>query len=76
MSGEESVPNLVLEQLRAVRTDNEKTHRMLFDILQRLGSLEQKVGIMVQDIARVDVRLDSFDMRIVRIERRLELSEA
>jgi hypothetical protein len=52
MSGEESVPNLVLEQLRAVRSDNEKTHRMLFDILQRLGSLEQKAGIMAPDIAR------------------------
>ncbi|MGO9484944.1 MAG: hypothetical protein ACLPX9_10235 [Rhodomicrobium sp.] len=76
MSSEEEVPNLVLEQLRAVRADNEKTHRMLFDILQRLGSLEQKVGIIVQDIARVDVRLDSFDMRINRVERRLELSDA
>jgi hypothetical protein len=76
MSSEEEVPNLVLEQLRAVRADNEKTHRMLFDILQRLGSLEQKVGIMVQDVARVDIRLDGFDMRINRVERRLELSEA
>ncbi len=73
---DENVPNLVLEQLRAVRADNEKTHRILFDILQRLGSLEQKVGIIVQDIARVDARLDAFDMRKNGIGRRLEPSDA
>jgi hypothetical protein len=33
-------------------------------------------GGLVQDFVRVDVRLDSFDMRINRAERRLELSDS
>jgi hypothetical protein len=68
--------NITLEHLKAIRAENDKTHRMLFDMLQRLGSLEQKMGIVVTDIARVDARLDGFDKRLDRIEKRLNLVEA
>ena len=35
----DNVENPTLEQLRAIRAENEKTHRLLFDIVKRLGSL-------------------------------------
>jgi tellurite resistance protein len=64
------------EYLRAIRADNEKTHRMLFEIVERLGSLEQKVAFMATDIARIDGRLDGMNTRLDRIEKRLELADA
>ncbi len=72
----DNVENLTLEQLRAIRAENEKTHRLLFDIVQRLGSLEQKNAIVVGDIASLSVRMDHMERDIDRIKRRLDLVEA
>ncbi len=72
----DNVENLTLEQLRAIRAENDKTHRMLFDIVQRLGSLEQKNAIVVSDIASLSVRMDHMERDIDRIKRRLDLVEA
>jgi hypothetical protein len=72
----DNIENLTLEQLRAIRGENDKTHRMLFDIVQRLGSLEQKNAIVVSDIASLSVRMDHMERDIDRIKRRLDLVEA
>ena len=72
----DNIENLTLEQLRAIRAENDKTHRMLFDIVQRLGSLEQKNAIVVSDIASLSVRMDHMERDIDRIKRRLDLVEA
>ncbi len=72
----DNVENLTLEQLRAIRAENEKTHRLLFDIVQRLGSLEQKNAIVVGDIASLSVRMDHMERDIDRIKRRLDLVDA
>ncbi len=56
-----------------------KLDRILSAIEQltlRAGSLEQKTAIVVTDIARIDFRLDEFDRRLARIEKRLDLVEA
>ena len=75
--------NFTIEYLRAIRAENKKTHEMLFDIVERLGSLETKIvyfehrmASMGGDIARLDGRLDRIDKRLDRIEKRLDLVEA
>ena len=68
--------NLVLQQLRAIRGENDKTHRLLFDLTLPVGSLEQKVAFIGTDIARIDTRLDGFEKRLDRIEKRLGLIDA
>jgi hypothetical protein len=68
--------NLVLQQLRAIRGENDKTHRLLFDLTLRVGSLEQKVAFGGANIARIDTRLDGFEKRLDRIEKRLGLIDA
>ena len=68
--------NLVLQHLRAIRGENDKTHRLLFDLTLRVGSLEQKVAFIGTDIARIDTRLDGFEKRLDRIEKRLGLIDA
>jgi hypothetical protein len=74
MAGE--AENLVSQQLRAIRGENDKTHRLLFDLTPRVGSLEQKVAFIGTDIARIDTRLDGFENRPDRIEKRLGLIDA
>ncbi len=74
MAGE--AENLVLQHLRAIRGENDKTHRLLFDLTLRAGSLEQKVAFIGADIARIDTRLDGFEKRLDRIEKRLHLIDA
>jgi hypothetical protein len=49
--------SLVLQHLRAIRGENDKTHRLLSDLTLRVGSLEQKVAFIGADIARIDTRL-------------------
>jgi hypothetical protein len=68
--------NLILQHLRAIRADNEKTHRMLFDLTLRVSSLEQKVAFVGTDIARIDGRLDDVNKRLDHIEKRLGLVDA
>ena len=42
----------------------------------RVGSLEQKTAIVVTDIARINSRMDEFNSRLLRIEKRLDLADA
>jgi hypothetical protein len=69
------VENLVLEHLRAIRTD-------VADIKERLGRVElglstlgQQVGALTTAVYSGRSELDDFRRRIERIERRLELTE-
>ena len=72
----EDVDNLVLEHLRAIRAGNDRTHQMLFDLTQRVASLEQKSAFAAVDVANISVRLDGIAQRLDRIEKRLGLIEA
>jgi hypothetical protein len=42
----------------------------------RLSSMEQKLAHIGTDIARIDARLDGFEKRLARIEKRFDLIEA
>jgi predicted nucleic acid-binding Zn-ribbon protein len=67
--------NLVLELLRRIRASQERTELDITDIKVRLSSLERHLGETQIQIAAVNSRMDRFDERLARIERRLELVE-
>lgn len=76
----ENVENLVLEHLRALRSESAETRSDIREIKLRLGSLETSFARFGRDIAHnysepVDDRhrLDELSERIRRIEKRLEL---
>lgn len=78
----DNVENLVLEHLRAIRTDIARMERKQDETITRLGRLELAVAGLRRDVAHTDegaaeqsVRLDRLAERIDRIERRLELRE-
>ena len=48
----------ILQHLRAIRAGNDKTHhQMLFDLTQRVASLEQKAAFAAVDLANINGRL-------------------
>ncbi|WP_246659301.1 hypothetical protein [Rhizobium sp. FY34] len=59
----------MLEMLRAIRATQEKHSNDLLEIKERLGFLEQQY-------ASISTRLDRMDLRVLRIEKRLDLVEA
>ena len=78
MSG--SPDNLVLDLLRAMRSDIGALRDDMRDVKHRLTSLEQQiVGLVATEAshyAGVAMRLDRTDDRFDRIERRPELADA
>ncbi len=50
-----------------------RIEQTLDDMLGRLQSLESNVVDIKRDIVRIDHRLDGFDQRLTRIERRLDV---
>ena len=76
MSDNDNVRDFVAERFR--RTD-EKLDRILEaveTVTARLASLENQVAALRQDFVRLEHRVDGFDARLSRIERRLELKDA
>jgi hypothetical protein len=48
----------------------------LADLRMRASALEGVIGLLVTQVAAINIRLDNFETRIDRIERRLNLIEA
>ena len=79
----ESPENLVLTQLRAIRTDLSDVQGSLGEIKRRLANLEggqasiiQHLGNLAAADAQQQLASDALSERLVRIERRLDLREA
>jgi septal ring factor EnvC (AmiA/AmiB activator) len=79
----ESIENLVLEQLRALRTDIASVKDDTREIKTRLAVLESGVASLRRDsgdfatsIAAQHLSYDRLSERIERIERRLDLADA
>ena len=70
----EQVEHLILEYLRGMRADIASMKNDLQDLRQRIASLEVLVGNVVSDVLRLNGRMDQMDLRIARIENRLELN--
>jgi predicted nucleic acid-binding Zn-ribbon protein len=69
----EETENLVLELLRKTRASQERMEVDISDLKVRMSSVENLLGQQQIQIATLNGRLDRFDERLGRIERRLEL---
>jgi tetrahydromethanopterin S-methyltransferase subunit G len=65
--------NLVLVYLRRIDARLDGVERKLDEVVARLSSLEHGFAGFHIDLAAVNQRLDSLDLRVSRIERRLDL---
>jgi hypothetical protein len=74
MAGE--VENLVLEQLRPIRVGVDALRETVAGHGVRLSAIEEHMGQELVQLAALNKRMDRFDERLSRIERRLELVEA
>jgi hypothetical protein len=72
----EDTENLVLEMLRRIRASQERTELDLADVKSRVSALEQMLGQVLVLLGAMSQRMDRFDERLGRIERRLDLVEA
>ena len=68
--------NIVLEHLRRIRASQERMELDVGEIKGRLSALEQTTGQVLNSIGIMNQRMDRFDERLSRIERRLDLIEA
>ncbi len=71
----DNVEHLILEHLKAIRTDQQIMKTDLRDIKMRLLTLEAYRAAQHTDSARQSARLDDFEQRLERVERRLELRD-
>jgi hypothetical protein len=67
--------NIVLEHLRHIRQAVDKLALDLTDVKSRVSSLERVQGEILALIGTMNRRMDHFDERLGRIERRLDLVE-
>lgn len=68
MAEEEEPDSLVLRYLRRISAEQEKQGARLIEVMERLGHLEVGMASLSRRIDRIDLRLD-------RVERRLELRD-
>lgn len=68
-----SVDSLVLDILRAIRADVSTIKADLRDVKMRLSSMEQHMLGQQMEVSRHSSRFDEVDVRIERLEKRLEL---
>ena len=72
----EGVESLVLEQLRLIRKVQEEMRDDIADMKVRLSSTERHIGEVQVQLAALNGRMDRFEERLGRIERRLDLVDA
>jgi DNA repair ATPase RecN len=65
--------DFLVEQSKRTLDEVRELKQSFNDMLGRLQSLESNVVDIKRDIVRIDHRLDGFDQRLTRIERRLDL---
>jgi hypothetical protein len=72
----DEVEGLVLEQLRLIRKSQEEMREDILDIKIRLSATERHLGELQLQVAALNSRMDRFDERMARVERRLGLVDA
>jgi predicted nucleic acid-binding Zn-ribbon protein len=72
----DEVESLVLEQLRLIRKSQEEMREDILDIKIRLSATERHLGELQLQVAALNSRMDRFDERMARVERRLGLVDA
>ncbi|MFW2830241.1 hypothetical protein [Sphingomonas sp. ID0503] len=74
MSG--NVENLVLEQLRRMNARFDNLEGDLRELKTRVTALDEHMGGVMIAVSGMNARLDRFDERLARVERRLDLTDA
>jgi len=72
----EETENMVLEILRRIRTSQERMELDVGDLKIRMSAIEQHQGQILTLLGTMNQRMDRFDERMGRIERRFDLVEA
>lgn len=79
----ENIENLILEHLKRFQSGQDRIDRKLEEINRRLSNLEagqasiiQHLGNLAAADAQQQLAADNFDIRLERIEKRLELASA
>ncbi len=79
----EDIDNLLIEHLRAIRTEIAKVKDDTNEIKMRLTSIDERLTLTEKgianihgDLAMLQIRMDKQADRIERIEKRLELTSA
>ena len=72
----DDVGNLILERMRRMDDRLSNIEGDLHDIKLRMTVVEEHLGNVVLSISGLNARMDRFDERLTRVERRLELSDA
>jgi archaellum component FlaC len=69
----EETENLVLELLRKTRASQERMEQDIGDLKARMSAVENLLGQQQIQFAALNGRMNRFDERLGRIERRLDL---
>ena len=72
----EQTESLILEILKRMQGDMADMKADVSDIKLRVTATEEHLATMMMSIAGLNSRLDKLDGRVLRIERRLDLTEA
>ncbi len=67
---------LVLEMLRRIRSSQERMELDIGDLKSRVSLIEQMQGQMLALLGGLGQRMDRFEERVARIERRLDLVDS
>lgn len=72
----ENVENLILERLRRIDQGLTDLRGDVQDLKIRMTAVEEHLASISTSVVGVNSRMDRFDERLSRVERRLELSDA
>ena len=72
----EQADNIVLEMLRRIRASQERMELDIGELKSRVSTIELTQGHVLTSLGTLNQRMDRFDERLSRIERRLDLVEA
>ena len=70
------VENLTLEMLRRIDRRLDNIEGDVHDLKLRMSIVEDHLGTIIVSIGGLNHRMDRFDERLTRVERRLDLSDA
>jgi hypothetical protein len=69
----EAPDSMVMEYLRRIRASQERMELDVQDLKVRMSSVETTQGQILTALGALNARMDRFDERVGRIERRLDL---
>lgn len=72
----DNIENLTLEMLRRIDNRLANMEGDIHDLKLRMSTVEDHLGTIIVSIGGLNHRMDRFDERLTRVERRLDLSDA